>query len=732
MVRSHSTAGFCFGAGRRRVRNGFRDSAHALTMRRGADAACATLWPLNTRLHRRNAGFMVAPILYVLALAGAGAAVLFSGYSQVLRTNIEITRNNTAKTDLQAINRTLSASSTLINGGLNIQPPVELAFGSVPGADTSKLPSSYVNAATTGSPTSVGVLAAASGVRQLDPWNRFYVYCRWENLTNPGTDPAILVISAGPDGVLNTKCGDTSAVNDDLIARLSVGAAIDRANVWQYQTTTGGNQVQFGITANAVKVTNTGDITANSLTLSGALNAGSVTFTAPVPIASGGTGATTAGGARTNLGATSMGDYLFTAGAYDNTLGSAVRGTLLGSGATGDAVFTATTATGARTALGAGAVGDAVFVAATATGARAALGAGATGDSLFVATTATGARTTLGATTVGDAVFTAATAAAGRTALGAGATGDSLFVATTATGARATLGAGATGAAVFVAPDQTTALTALGLIGGSGTLDVNITGTATTATNLADGANILAGAVPVNRGGTGATTAAAARINLGTNDASNLTTGTLDVALLPNSGVVAGAYNWGTVSAKGLVTAASNVTSSVLQLNNTSVTLTDTTAGVGTDGQISFTVEGTTHAALNHLGYFGIGNTNPQDRLHVSSGDVRLEGTAGTNRMLRLTTGTSTRWEFGANSTAESGAAVGSNFVFKNYDDAGSLLGTPITINRATGDVVFTGNVTAANFTGGGVGGAIVLGSSLAATSPSRSGEVTTGLYTPG
>ena len=32
---------------------------------------------------------MLAPLLYMLALAGIGAAVMFSGYSQILRSNAD-------------------------------------------------------------------------------------------------------------------------------------------------------------------------------------------------------------------------------------------------------------------------------------------------------------------------------------------------------------------------------------------------------------------------------------------------------------------------------------------------------------------------------------------------------------------------------------------------------------------------------------------------------------------
>jgi hypothetical protein len=68
----------------------------------------------------------------------------------------------------------------------------------------------------------------------------------------------------------------------------------------------------------------------------------------PVAIASGGTGATTAAAARTNLGSTATGDNLFT-----SSSASAARG-FLGSGATGDAIFVATTASIALTALAGG------------------------------------------------------------------------------------------------------------------------------------------------------------------------------------------------------------------------------------------------------------------------------------------------------------------------------------------------------------------------------------------
>jgi len=78
----------------------------------------------------------------------------------------------------------------------------------------------------------------------------------------------------------------------------------------------------------------------------------------PILVAEGGTGATTAAGARINLGGTSLGISLFTSASA-----SAAR-TDLGATSVGAAVFTAASASAARTDLGATTVGAALFTAA--------------------------------------------------------------------------------------------------------------------------------------------------------------------------------------------------------------------------------------------------------------------------------------------------------------------------------------------------------------------------------
>jgi hypothetical protein len=162
------------------------------------------------------------------------------------------------------------------------------------------------------------------------------------------------------------------------------------------------------------------------------------TLTTPIVISDGGTGATTASGARLNIGISSFADAIVTA-----TTGASVRTTIgaAASGVNGDI----TSLTGLTTALSIAQGGTA---ATTAGAARTSLGAaasGANGDITSLtglttplsiaqggtaATTASAARTSLGATTVGSDVFTAATASAARTAIGATTVGANVFTLT--------------------------------------------------------------------------------------------------------------------------------------------------------------------------------------------------------------------------------------------------------------------------------------------------------------
>jgi len=85
---------------------------------------------------------------------------------------------------------------------------------------------------------------------------------------------------------------------------------------------------------------------------------------------------------------------------------------------------------------------------------------------------------------------------------------------------------------------------------------------------------------------------------------------------------------------------------------------------------------------------------------------VTINGAAAGNRTLAWQTNGALRWTLQANSAAESGANAGSNFDVSSYTDAGALIETPLSINRATG-VATLKSLTLTNALGlasGGVG----------------------------
>lgn len=86
-------------------------------------------------------------------------------------------------------------------------------------------------------------------------------------------------------------------------------------------------------------------------------------------------------------------------------------------------------------------------------------------------------------------------------------------------------------------------------------------------------------------------------------------------------------------------------------------------------------------------GYSNLGGT--------ITGDVTLNSTAaGTARDLRWTVGGLLRWVLSKTATAESGGNAGSGMTLSAYDDAGTIIGTVLTITRATLRLTFGGRAT--------------------------------------
>jgi hypothetical protein len=281
--------------------------------------------------------------------------------------------------------------------------------------------------------------------------------------------------------------------------------------------------------------------------------------TGTVAVGNGGTGATTAAAARTNLGATTLGANVFTvpnvaairfpqfnADNTVSTLDAASFRTAIGEGTgSGNGTVTSVAVSGGTTGLTTS--GGPITTSGTITLAGTlALANGGTG-----ATTAAAARTNLGGTTLGGNLFTLANvaaiafprfnadntvsslnAASFRTAIGAGTSSTTgtvtsvggtgtvsglTLTGTVTTSGNLTLGgtlavtpsnfASQTAKTVLAAPNAAAGVPTFRLLVASDipTLNQNTTGTAANVT----------GTVAVANGGTGATTAAAARTNLG-------------------------------------------------------------------------------------------------------------------------------------------------------------------------------------------------------------------------
>lgn len=71
----------------------------------------------------------------------------------------------------------------------------------------------------------------------------------------------------------------------------------------------------------------------------------------------------------------------------------------------------------------------------------------------------------------------------------------------------------------------------------------------------------------------------------------------------------------------------------------------------------------------------------------AADAELRLSRDAGFLANIRMRTGTSDRWGIQTDGTAEGGANAGSNLMFQRFDDAGTLIGSVMTANRATGVV---------------------------------------------
>ena len=96
-------------------------------------------------------------------------------------------------------------------------------------------------------------------------------------------------------------------------------------------------------------------------------------------------------------------------------------------------------------------------------------------------------------------------------------------------------------------------------------------------------------------------------------------------------------------------------------------------------------------------GEFGIGIANPTTKVHIDGGATALIANLDANvsvaKSVSFRSDNSNRFNIEVSGT-ESGSNAGADFFIRRYSDAGSLIDTPLTITRSTGNATFSGILT--------------------------------------
>jgi len=95
----------------------------------------------------------------------------------------------------------------------------------------------------------------------------------------------------------------------------------------------------------------------------------------------------------------------------------------------------------------------------------------------------------------------------------------------------------------------------------------------------------------------------------------------------------------------------------------------------------------------------GIGTTAGAEKLHIDGGAsttrVKIDADNGVSRILSFRTDDVQRWSLRVDGV-ESGSNSGADFQLRRYNDAGTFIDHPISINRATGNITTSQNLNGA------------------------------------
>ncbi len=252
---------------------------------------------------------------------------------------------------------------------------------------------------------------------------------------------------------------------------------------------------------------------------------------------------------------------------------------------------------------------------------------------------------------------------------------------------------------------NTAAATTLGTL----TTDLSISKAAATATisassgNSSLSLNVVSGSAGAIRFRTGTSQRWVIQKNglseTGSNAGSNLEVIALDDSGNTLSTPLAITRSTGTATFSGIVQAGTSlgITSGPTWINDAGKWMTS--AGLRVDGAIyaistlrfggmaDVILQRDNTLSLSSNSDITISKASAQLYLNATSGTglLLLGGAAASAKRVYCLTAGNNRWAFGSDTTAESGSNAGSDFGLLSYTDAGALLRTDLTVNRATG-----------------------------------------------